>query len=187
MIDRELELQIKRLKEFMQLWVKFHDMYKNALSRETISPEEESTFLDTESLITRKYQALKDYLGIDSSYEDKTFDVISQVLSLKSVAAISDISLHKIENDWHNSYILLNKLLGELEGKQEALRRVSRFGLRMNNLFSSSITKLIFVIIIILAVYFVVNHIQEASRVNSQVELEEGEIEKRNIELRGNK
>jgi hypothetical protein len=160
MVNRELEIKIKKLKEFMQLWIKFHDMYKDALSRETIAPDEENTFLETKSLIARKYQALRDQLEIGASYEDKTFDVVSQLLSLKSVAAISDLSLNKIENDWHNSYILLNKILGELEGQQEALRKVSRIGLFVKNLASNPILNLVIVIIIVLAIYFLVNYLR---------------------------
>lgn len=180
MVDRELQRRIKRLKEFMQLWVKFHDMYKDAISRETITPKEEDAFLQTKSLIARKYQALKDYLGIASSYEDKTFDVISQLLSLKSVAAISDLSLRKIENDWHNSYILLNKLLGELEGKQDSLRKISRLGLIIKRLSDSSLIRLIVVIILIFAIYMAIDYAQKAS----QVEPEEGK--KGKIEFRYN-
>ena len=174
MRDKGLELKIKWLKEFMQLWIKFHDMYKNAVSRDTISPEEEKAFLETKSLIARKYQALKDSLEIGSSYDDKTFDVISQVLSLKGVAAISDLSLHKIENDWHNSYIQLNKLLGELEGKQDALRKVSWLGRFANKLSQSPYFNLFLSVIIILGIYLVVNYIQKASRTEPEVK---GKIE----------
>ncbi len=175
MVDRELELKIKRLKEFMQLWIKFHEMYKSSISRETISPEDEKTFLDTKSLIARKYQALKDFLEIASSYDDKTFDVISQVLSLKSVSAISDLSMNKIENDWHNSYIQLNKLLGELEGKQEALRKVSRIARFVKGITQSPYFNLTLAIIIIFAVYFTFTYIQKTYQ---EEEIErEGKIE----------
>ena len=179
MVDRELELKIKRLKEFMQLWVKFHNMYKEAISRDTISPEQENTFLETKSLIARKYQALKEQLGITPSYEDKTFDVISQVLSLKTVAAISDISLHKLENDWHNSYILLNKLLGELEGRQEALRRISRIRLIAGKLSANPLFNLILVIIIISGIYFLFNYLKRTQKIYSPQPKEEikGKIE----------
>ena len=139
----------------MQLWVKFHDMYKSALNRDTITPEEENAFLETKSLIARKYQALKDYLEISASYDDKTFDVISQLLSLKSVAAISDLSLHKIENDWHSSYIVLNKLLGELEAREDNLKRVSRTKMVLRGLSGSPIINLVLLIIVILAIYMV--------------------------------
>ena len=161
MIDRDLELKIKRLKEFMQLWVKFHDMYKSALSRETISPEEEKTFLETKSLIARKYQALKDFLGIESPYDDKTFDVIAQLLSLKSVAAISDLSLHKIEYDWHNSYVLLNKLLGELENQREALLKVSRIDYTVRKFSTHPITNLLLALLIIFGIYLLITHMQK--------------------------
>ena len=63
MVSKDLELKIKRVKEFMQLWIKFHDLYKDALSDGVITPEEESNFLETKSLIARKYQALKELLG----------------------------------------------------------------------------------------------------------------------------
>ncbi len=163
MIDRNLESKIKRLKEFMQLWIKFHDMYKSAVNRETITPEEENAFLETKALIARKYQALKDYLDMNSFYSDKTFDVISQILSLKSVAEISDLSLHKIENDWHSSYIVLNKLLGELEGRQEALRRVNRVGIILRDMAGSPLINLALMVIVILAIYMVLNYMKKGS------------------------
>ena len=181
MRDKDLELKIKRVKEFMQLWIKFHDMYKSSISRDTISPEEEKTFLGTKSLIARKYQALRDLLGIDSSYDDRTFDVISQVLSLKGVAAISDLGMHKIENDWHNSYIQLNKLLGELEGKQDALRKVSRAGRFINKITHNPYFNLLLIIIIIFGIYFLIDYIQKAHQVEAE---REGKIEFRQTEER---
>ncbi|MBL7070580.1 MAG: hypothetical protein ISS26_00195 [Candidatus Omnitrophica bacterium] len=170
MIDKDLEYKIKKIKVFMELWVKFHDMYKNALSHETITPEEEKNFLETKSLITRKYQALIDYLGIDRPYDDKTFDVISQLLSLKSVVAISDLSLHKIEYDWHNSYVLLNKLLGELDARQESLRKISKFGLFIRELTSNPIANLIIAIVLIIALYMLVTYGEQALKPKEDIE-----------------
>jgi hypothetical protein len=175
MIDKNLESKIKRVKEFTQLWIKFHDMYKNAVNRETITPEEEKAFLETKSLIARKYQALKEYLGVSSSYDDRTFDVISQLLSLKGVATTSDLSLHKIENDWHNSYIVLNKLLGELEAKEENLRRVSRTKVFLQGLAGSPFINLVLLIIVILAIYMVLKYmgaVQEPAK--GKIEFKEG-------------
>ena len=170
MIDRDIELKIKRVKEFIQLWIKFHDMYKNALSRDTITPEEETAFLETKSLIARRYQALKDFLGLENSYDDKTFDVISQVLSLKSVAVISDLSLNKIENDWHNSYILLNKIFGELEGKKDSLRKVNWMGLEIKKMTMNPVFNLLMIVVIIVGVYIFSMYLKG----NYKIELELG-------------
>ena len=178
MIDKELELQIKRVKEFMQLWIKFHDMYKNSLSRETISPEDEKTFLDTKSLIARKYQALKTILGTGVSYDDRALDVVSHVLSLKGVADISDVAMKKIENDWHNSYIQLNKLLGELEGRQDNLQKISKVGLFANRLRQNAVFNLIIIIAVILAIYIFVNRVQKEYQAEDVYQIEEQDIEK---------
>ena len=117
MAAKRYEEMIKQVKDFIELWVKFHDLYQEAITKEKITPEEEKTFLETKSLIARKYQKLLDTLGIDPTPEDKTFNVISQVLSLSSVSSISDMQMSKIESDWHESYISLNKILGSLEGR----------------------------------------------------------------------
>ena len=125
MVNPELEEKIKKTKEFMELWLKFRELYMKAIKKEAIHPEEEMTFLETKSLIARKYQALMDRLGMEPSMDDKTFDVISQVLSLQSVSSISDVQIQEIEQGWHRSFMFLNKLLGSLENQKETLSRIS--------------------------------------------------------------
>ena len=125
MVDPELEEKIKKTKEFMELWLKFRQLYTKALKKETILPEEEVSFLETKSLLARKYQALMDRLDLEPSMDDKTFDVISQVLSLQSVSSLSDVQIQEVENGWHRSFIFLNKLLGTLENQKETLAHIS--------------------------------------------------------------
>ena len=125
MVDPELEEKIKKTKEFMELWMKFRQLYSKALHKEAIFPEEETTFLETKSLIARKYQALMDRLDLEPSMDDKTFDVISQVLSLQGVSSLSDVQIQEVESGWHRSFIFLNKLLGTLENQKETLSRIS--------------------------------------------------------------
>lgn len=125
MVNPELEEKIKKTKEFMELWIKFRELYTKALKKEAIHAEEEMAFLETKSLIARKYQALMDRVGMEPSMEDKTFDVVSQVLSLQGVSSLSDIQTQEIEKGWHRSFMFLNKLLGTLENQKETLAHVS--------------------------------------------------------------
>ena len=154
MIDKELEKKIRQTKEFMQLWMKFHELFKSALKSDSISQQEEDDFLETKSKIARRYEALKNSIGPDSHYDDRTFDVISQVLSLKSVVSVSDISLGKIESDWHNSYILLNRLLGDLESQKEDIRRVNPITALIRRLSGNPMINLILLIVIIVSCYY---------------------------------
>lgn len=163
MKDKKLEKKIKLVKEFMELWIKFHDLYKSALSKQSISGDDEKNFLETKSLIARKYQMLKEFLAMDPSPDDKTFDVIGQVLSLEGVSTISDLAMKKIESDWHNSYIQLNKMLGELESKTEELKLVNTVGIFLKKAFTNPIANLIFLIIFIIAIYYAVMYFVQES------------------------
>ncbi|MFH1858314.1 MAG: hypothetical protein ABH845_05385 [Candidatus Omnitrophota bacterium] len=172
MIDRDVEEKIKKTKEFMELWMKFHTLYKEALKKESITPQDEEIFLETKSLIARKYQALTDLLKEFSSMEEKPFDVISQVLSLQGVSAFSDIQLGEIEDDWHKSYLTLNKLLGLLESRKETLAKVNPLALVLPKIFAfirkTSVWKYVKLIVIILIAYVVfvrVFHLDEKLRV----------------------
>ena len=172
MIDRDVEDRIKKTKEFMELWMKFHTLYKEALKKETIDPQEEETFLETKSLIARKYQALIEFLKVSPALEqDRAIDVISQVLSLQGVSALSDDQIQEIENGWHQSYIALNKILGGLEARREVLSKVSPMSLLLPKIFSTvwtpSLRKMIKILVFLLLAYVVlvrVLHLEEKLR-----------------------
>ena len=73
------------------------------MNQTTFTDEEEKNFLELKSSLARKYQGLMDALGIKPTAEDRTFDVIAQVMSLRSIGNLSPLQLEKMENDWHNS------------------------------------------------------------------------------------
>lgn len=110
---------VSKTKEFIELWIKFNQVYKDAMGKNSISPEEEVAFLETKSIIARKFQTLAESLSIDRGTIDHTYDVINQILSLKSISTLSEQSLKKIDNDWHQAYISLNRLVGHLEAEKE--------------------------------------------------------------------
>ena len=157
MVNPELEEKIKKTKEFMELWLKFRELYTKALKKEAIRAEEEMAFLETKSLIARKYQALMDRLGMESSMEDKTFDVVSQVLSLQSVSSISDVQIQEIENGWHRSFMFLNKLLGTLENQKETLARVSPVSLWIPKVQALLKKKRVRVVLIVIVLIILAN------------------------------
>ncbi len=160
MVNKDLENKIKQLKDFIDLWAIFYGIYKKASEKDSFSDEEERDFLELKSGLARKYQALMDTLGIKPTAEDRTFDVISQVMSLKSVSNLSPLQAEKLENDWHNSYITLNKILGSLENKREELGRVSAFGEFMKKLFGNPFFALLLIIMLIYFIYYIMTIIK---------------------------
>jgi hypothetical protein len=173
MISKELENRIRKTKDFAELWMKFRDMYIEATKKEVVTPEEEKSFLETKSLIARKYQALVDILKLKPTEEDRTLDVVSGVLSLKSLSTLSDMQTRKIESDWQSSYILLNKVLGHLESEKESLARVSRIKIIMERLIKSRLFKFLLIILFAITVFYVARWFRLAEKLWSRFGLDQ--------------
>ena len=154
MIDKNLEGRIKQLTEFVDLWKSFYELYKRASDQQNFTEDEEKNFLELKSSLARKYQALMDALGIKPTAEDRTFDVISQVMSLKSISILSPLQMEKVENDWHNSYITLNKILGSLENRKNDLAKINVFAQACKRTFTNPFFALFLIMILISIIYF---------------------------------
>jgi len=158
-MDKPILRKIEHIKEFLELWVKFHQMYKSALNKQSITPEEEDNFLQTKSLIARRYQTLMDELEIKPTMEDRTMDVIGSILSLDSVSNISDMQLKKLENDWHNSFLLLNRFLGKLEADKSEARKTSSLAVLKEKFLNILLVILLFTMIFLIA-YIIANFLR---------------------------
>lgn len=169
MVDRELERQIKKAKDFTQLWMRFRELYQGALGRSNILPEEEKTFLELKSTLVRQYQGLLESLNLSHTPDDKTFDVTSSILSLASISTLSEMQYKKIENDWHSSYLNLNRILGSLENKKEQIGKINTTKVAMDSFFSSHLVSFILVILLIVAGYVIlvqILHVDEFIKQN---------------------
>ncbi len=154
-----LKGSIRQVKEFLDLWIRFHEMYQEAADPEKITPEKEKAFLELKSLLARRYQAMLDTLGLPITPDDRTFDVIAQVQSLSRRTQISEMQMSKIESDWNQSHVSLNKLLGSLEAaaagghRPSILREPMHAGVNWGKVLGNAV---LFVIVVALGYYFLV-------------------------------
>ncbi|PIU42352.1 MAG: hypothetical protein COS99_00740 [Candidatus Omnitrophica bacterium CG07_land_8_20_14_0_80_42_15] len=152
MIDKELKANIKKTKEFITLWVKFHDLYKSATEKGAITHEEEVIFLETKTHITNKYKALKDTLKLNGQVkEDEAMDVMSHVLSLQGMGTISDDVLERIESSWKHSHAFLSDILKKLENQDREMAKRSVLLEFLKRVLSNRVVQFI---ILIFSVFF---------------------------------
>ena len=151
MRDRKLEADIIALGEFIQLWVAFGDLLKQGeekLASKDAGKEQE--FMESKSLLARKYESIIGILEGQYSPDNKISSILSQSVSLSNIAA-SDMQSRKLENDWHVSYIFLNKRLGGLEGQRKELAKISTLGTIIVPKIRRGLIK-IFVFVVLIAI-----------------------------------
>jgi hypothetical protein len=153
MIDKQLEKNIQDLRLFMDLWVRFYDLLMSAKKMEQVVTKDEADFLAIKSELARRHKVLTITLGMDYALDPNLMNIISQAISLDSLASSSDIAVRKLENEWHRAYISINETLGGLENKREVTANKSAFSAAMEN-FQQNIlgNKAVIVVVIIVVI-----------------------------------
>lgn len=128
MIDKKTEADIKVVKSFLEMWVKFHSIYSGTISRETISKDEELKFLETKELIRNKYDTLKNSLEFKYMPHTRLTDPVNDILLIDSVRFMAEKNLKKRESDWKDSYVFINSILERLKNKKRRLEEFNPIG-----------------------------------------------------------
>ena len=127
MIDRKLEANIKKTKEFMEIWDKFSRIFKATISGNHVSADEEKEFLSTKALVNSRYEDLMDLLGVKPLKRFIISPSIYNVLSLEKISIMSDEKLNAVDKDWDESSKFLTALFKRLESKKRRIEGFNRF------------------------------------------------------------
>jgi hypothetical protein len=62
---------------------------------------------------------LKDTLQEDYQIDGNTMNIVSGATNLESIYAQSEVSVKKLQTEWHRAFISINETLGGLEDKRQ--------------------------------------------------------------------
>jgi len=119
MIDKKLETNIKKVKEFMEIWNNFRGLFENS---------EVQNFAATKKLINTRFDDLMDSLGEGALARFTKNEPLYNILSLQDIAIMSDERRKAVDNDWEDSFKFLGRLLGRLEKKKRLIEDMSPVG-----------------------------------------------------------
>lgn len=135
MIDKKTEIDIKSLREFLELWGKLHSLYSDTISKERISKDDEDAFLRSKSALKAKYEALKGSLEFKYMPHMRLTDPVCDILNLCGIHFITESSLKKLEDDWRDSYIFLNNILERFENNKRRFEQFNPVGVFIKKIF----------------------------------------------------
>jgi hypothetical protein len=127
MIDKKLEANIKKTKDFIEIWRKFYDIFKNATSKNHLGRDKERELLSVRELVNSRYEDLMDSLGVKALKRFIISPSVYNVLSFEKISITSDKRLHALDRDWEESFKFLNGILGRLERKKQRIGEFNKF------------------------------------------------------------
>ena len=119
MIDKKLEANIKKGKEFVEIWNNFRRMFENS---------EGENFTATKKLINTRFDDLMDSLGEGPLKRFIKNESLCNILSLGNITIMSDEKRKAVDNDWENSSEFLSRLFDRLERKKRRIEDMSPIG-----------------------------------------------------------
>jgi len=105
-------------REFMNDWLLFNQIMSAYPSPGVNKAQLENQFLKIKSKIAREHKVLKDALGADYAIDNNAMNIVSGATNLESIYAQSEVSVKKLQNEWHRAFISINETLGGLEDKK---------------------------------------------------------------------
>lgn len=132
MIDLDLERRIKDCQELSLLWKKLREFLLMANAGQDLTPENEAAFLTIKSEIAIRHDSLMDSLPSNQANAGQTLlDIVIRSITLKFVHTLSAADLKKMDQEWHDSFILLTEVIGQLEEERDRLAKISKFSASM--------------------------------------------------------
>lgn len=113
-----LEKRVELCREFLNDWLLFNQIINAYPSPGANKAQLENQFLKIKSKIARTHKVLKEMLMEDYQIDSNLMNLVSAATSLEAIYAQSEVSLKKMQQEWHRAFISINETLGLLEDKK---------------------------------------------------------------------
>lgn len=117
-VVEQLEKRVDLCQEFMNDWLLFNQIMSAYPKQEANKLQLESQFLKIKSKLAREHRVLKDTLQSDYNIDNNLMNIVSGATNLESIYAQSDVSIKKLQSEWHRAFISINETLGVLQDKK---------------------------------------------------------------------
>ncbi|MGC9329469.1 MAG: hypothetical protein ACP5I1_17675 [Candidatus Hinthialibacter sp.] len=110
----EIEYRIKIIKEFLKLWERYDELFRQAYLDKKATPEEEEEFFKIKAQLARRHQYLLEYLEEEYDRAEPITPYLSDTVTLHGMLNIHFDFYKKLRLQWHATFLRLNEALGYL-------------------------------------------------------------------------
>ncbi len=127
MIDQALERRLTDCRALLKLWGLFQQYFEAAVKGEGLVPDNEKKFLDLKSRIAMLHDTFLETVeeGGQSAIAQGMLDNVIRSITLRHLNRMPPADIRKMQIEWHESYLLLNETIGNLEEKQNEIAKIT--------------------------------------------------------------
>ncbi|HWY74719.1 MAG TPA: hypothetical protein VN281_03835 [Verrucomicrobiae bacterium] len=105
---------IQQLENYTECWKQFIH-FVNVARGKKFSPEDESQFLETKTVIIQQLELILSSIESGTPTKEEVLTLVGSAPSLRYLGEMNDSALRNIESQWHKLYIGWHSVLGQLK------------------------------------------------------------------------
>ena len=105
---------IQQLENYTECWKQFIH-FVNVARGKKFSPEDESQFLETKTVIIQQLELILSSIEAGTPTKEEVLTLVGSAPSLRYLGEMNDSALRNIESQWHKLYIGWHSVLGQLK------------------------------------------------------------------------
>jgi len=121
---------IQQLENYTECWKQFIH-YVNVARAKKFSPEDESQFLETKTVIIQQLELILSSIEAGTPTKEEVLTLVGSAPSLRYLGEMNDSALRNIESQWHKLYIGWHSVLGQLKVRRNDTESKSFFATLM--------------------------------------------------------
>jgi len=127
MSNEKLDQLVDQVENYIECWKQFNNFVNLARSKK-FSPEEESQFLETKSVLIQELELILATVEVASPTREEIHALVAEAPSLRFLSELNEGALRNLESQWHRIYIGWYAILGQLKVRQRGETSKSGIG-----------------------------------------------------------
>jgi hypothetical protein len=127
MSNQQLDQLVNQVENYIECWKQFNHFVTLARGKK-FSPEDESQFLETKSVLIQELELILATVEVASPTREEIHALIAEAPSLRYVSEINEGAWRNQESQWHRIYIGWHAILGQLKVRQRGEKSKSGIG-----------------------------------------------------------
>lgn len=127
MRNKKLDQLIDQVENYIECWKQFNS-FVNLARGKKFSPENDSQFLETKSVLIQELELILAAVEVSSPTREEIHALVGDAPSLRYLSEMNEGALRSLENQWHRIYIGWHAILGQLKVRQRREEGKSAIG-----------------------------------------------------------
>jgi hypothetical protein len=132
MIDPNLERRFAECSELVDAWKVFQELVLKATKPpKTTNAQLEQQFLNAKARIAILHDSFMESLKHDKQIGSNMLEIVNRAITLRTLSKVTDAEAKKMEQEWHEVFMLLNGTVSDLNEDRAKLAEVNELSHNM--------------------------------------------------------